>query len=83
MQRGIPAMAQSGGNAEYENLHFKKSTVWRAFSKTSVFLAENAVYVWAEVQTEKKKFCFRKYLDTCGRGLRKHTELPVLSNSAA
>ena len=58
MQRGIPAMAQSGGNAEYENLHFKKSTVWRAFSKTSVFLAENAVYVWAEVQTEKKKILF-------------------------
>ena len=89
------------------NVRFQKFTVWIALSKTSVFVAENAVYVltggangekisvfenirirvdgrckrrkkslfskifgyvWTGGANGEKNLCFRKYLDTCGRG---------------
>ena len=54
---------------EYYKSPFLKSTFWRAFLKTSVFVAENVVYVWTGGANGKKSLHFRKYPDTCGRGL--------------
>ena len=47
--------------------------VWRAFSKTSIFVVENAVYVWAGGANREKNLRLRKYPYTCGRGLRCET----------
>ena len=52
---------------------YDRYLVGRAFSKTSIFVIENAVYVWAGGANGGKNLRFRKYLDTCGRGLRCET----------
>ena len=52
------------------SLRFQNSTVWRAFSKTSASLAENAFYVWTGGVNGEKSLRFWKYSDICGRGLR-------------
>ena len=54
-------------------LEYDRYLVWRAFSKTSIFVVENAVYVWAGGANLEKNLRFRKYPVTCGRGLRCET----------
>ena len=38
---------------------YDRYLVWRAFSKTSIFVVENAVYVWAEGANGEKNLRFR------------------------
>ena len=56
---------------EYDKFSvFKNLQSTGAFSKTSVFVAENAVYVWTGGANGGKSLRCRKYPDTCGRSLR-------------
>ena len=43
------------------------------FSKTSIFVVKNAIYVWTGGANREKNLRFQKYPDTCERGLRCET----------
>ena len=43
---------------------YDRYLVWRAFSKTFIFVIENAVYVWAGGAKGEKNLRFRKFPDT-------------------
>ena len=45
---------------------YDRYLVWRACSKTSIFVVKNAVYVWMGGADREKYLRFRKHLDTCG-----------------
>ena len=64
----FPYLKKNSRPQEYD-----RYLVWRAFSKSSIFVVENAVYVWEGGVNGKKSLRLWKYPDTCGRGLRCET----------
>ena len=47
---------------------YDRHLVWRAFSKTSIFVVENAVYVWAGSANGEKKSPFFENIRICADG---------------